>query len=85
MKRSLPGFRRTGSKICGNCSIRKTSLLGWSMAGLQSSWIANPAIKIVVDFEQSLKKYPPILPGTPDPYMPPNSVSSNVGSSWKPY
>ena len=25
----------------------------------------------VVEFEQSLKKYPPIAPGTPDPYTPP--------------
>ena len=25
----------------------------------------------VADFEQSLKKYPPIAPGTPDPYTPP--------------
>jgi len=23
------------------------------------------------EFEQSLKKYPPIAPGTPDPYTPP--------------
>jgi arylsulfatase len=28
-------------------------------------------MKIVVEFEQSLKKYPPIMPGTPDPYTPP--------------
>jgi hypothetical protein len=26
---------------------------------------------IVVEFEKSLKKYPPIAPGTPDPYTPP--------------
>jgi hypothetical protein len=29
-------------------------------------------MKIITDFEQSLKKYPPIAPGTPDPYAPPN-------------
>jgi arylsulfatase len=28
-------------------------------------------MKIVVEFEHSLKKYPPIAPGTPDPYTPP--------------
>jgi arylsulfatase len=28
-------------------------------------------MKIVTEFEQSLKKYPPIGPGTPDPYVPP--------------
>jgi arylsulfatase A-like enzyme len=39
--------------------------------GLRSSWIAGPAMKIVEEFEQSLKKYPPIAPGTPDPYTPP--------------
>jgi hypothetical protein len=32
----------------------------------------GPAMKIVSEFEQSLKKYPPIVPGTPDPYTPPN-------------
>jgi arylsulfatase len=28
-------------------------------------------MKIVVEFEQSLEQYPPIAPGTPDPYTPP--------------
>jgi arylsulfatase len=39
--------------------------------GLQSSWIAGPAMKLVMAFEQSLKAAPPIAPGTPDPYRPP--------------
>ena len=39
--------------------------------GLRNSWNAIPAMQIVVEFEQSLKKYPPITPGTPDPYTPP--------------
>ena len=39
--------------------------------GLRNSWIASPAMKIAVDFEQSLKKHPPIAPGTADPYTPP--------------
>jgi arylsulfatase len=30
-------------------------------------------MKIAVEFEQSLKKYPPIAPGTADPYKPPKS------------
>ena len=38
--------------------------------GLRSSWLAGPAMKVVVEFEESLKKYPPIAPGTPDPYRP---------------
>ena len=44
----------------------------YPQTGLLSSWIAGPAIKVMVDFEQSLKKYPPIAPGTPDPYKPPS-------------
>jgi arylsulfatase A-like enzyme len=39
--------------------------------GLRNSWNAGPAMKIVTEFEQSLKKYPPIPAGTPDPYTPP--------------
>jgi arylsulfatase A-like enzyme len=39
--------------------------------GIRSSWVARPALTIVVEFEKSLKKYPPIPPGTPDPYTPP--------------
>ena len=39
--------------------------------GLRHSWNAGPAMKIVVEFEQSLKQYPPIAPGTPAPYTPP--------------
>jgi arylsulfatase len=30
-------------------------------------------MKIVVEFEQSLKKHPPITPGTADPYTPPKT------------
>jgi arylsulfatase A-like enzyme len=39
--------------------------------GMRNSWVAGPAMKIVSDFEASLKKYPPIAPGAPDPYTPP--------------
>jgi arylsulfatase A-like enzyme len=38
---------------------------------VRNTWNAGPAIKIVTEFEQSLKEYPPIAPGTPDPYTPP--------------
>jgi arylsulfatase A-like enzyme len=38
-----------------------------------STWVAEPMIKIVGAFEASLKKYPPIKIGTPDPYTPPAS------------
>ena len=38
---------------------------------LRNTWNAGPAMGIVVEFEKSLKKYPPIAPGTADPYAPP--------------
>jgi arylsulfatase len=37
----------------------------------QNSWIARPMLKIVGDLKASLKQYPPIEAGTPDPYTPP--------------
>ena len=37
---------------------------------IRNTWVATPALKIVADFEASMKKYPPIAPGTPDPYKP---------------
>jgi arylsulfatase A-like enzyme len=36
-----------------------------------NAWVGGPMMKIVAEFEQSLKRYPPIGPGTPDPYTPP--------------
>jgi len=39
--------------------------------GAKNSWVAEPMIKIIYEFEASLKKYPPIKVGTPDPYVPP--------------
>ncbi len=36
-----------------------------------NGWVGGPMMKIVAEFEQSLKRYPPIAPGTPDPYTPP--------------
>ena len=39
--------------------------------GAYNTWVADPMMKIVVEFEASLKKYPPIKSGTPDPYTPP--------------
>jgi arylsulfatase len=34
------------------------------------SWVVHPVLKIVGEFEQSLKKYPLIPMGIPDPYAP---------------
>jgi hypothetical protein len=39
---------------------------------LRNSWNAGPAMRMVGEFENSLKKHPPIKPGTPDPYTPPS-------------
>jgi arylsulfatase A-like enzyme len=39
--------------------------------GAKNTWVAEPMIKILYEFEASLKKYPPIKVGTPDPYVPP--------------
>jgi arylsulfatase len=38
-----------------------------------STWVAEPMIKIAGAFEASLRKFPPIKIGTPDPYTPPAS------------
>jgi arylsulfatase len=39
--------------------------------GAYNTWVAEPVMKILGEFEASLKKYPPIKAGTPDPYVPP--------------
>jgi arylsulfatase len=36
-----------------------------------STWIQVPASKYLLEFMMSLNRYPPIKPGTPDPYTPP--------------
>jgi len=38
---------------------------------MANSWVRQPMEKIIRDLEASLQKYPPIKPGTPDPYVPP--------------
>ena len=35
-----------------------------------NAWVVRPMMKIVTEFEKSLKQYPAIAPGTPDPYSP---------------
>jgi arylsulfatase A-like enzyme len=39
--------------------------------GAKNSWVGVPMTKIILELEQSLKKYPPIKAGTADPYVPP--------------
>jgi len=36
-----------------------------------NSWVVAPVTKIIDESQESLKKYPPIKLGTPDPYSPP--------------
>jgi len=36
------------------------------------TWVVAPVLKIVANFEQSVKKHPLIPMGTPDPYQPPS-------------
>ena len=38
---------------------------------LEANWVRNVVYRMVRDFQESLKKYPPVPPGAPDPYMPP--------------
>jgi arylsulfatase len=40
--------------------------------GAKYSWVAEPVFKIIAELEGSLRKYPPIKIGTPDPYVPLN-------------
>jgi hypothetical protein len=39
--------------------------------GAKNSWVGIPMTKLIIEVEQSLKQYPPIKAGTPDPYVPP--------------
>jgi arylsulfatase len=39
---------------------------------ITDSWIFGPVLRMVGEFEASVKKYPLIAMGTPDPYTPPN-------------
>jgi arylsulfatase len=39
--------------------------------GATNSWVAIPMMRLIAEFEESLKKYPPIKMGTPEPYVPP--------------
>jgi arylsulfatase len=45
----------------------------YPQTSIRHTWNAGPVMRIVAELEQSLKKHPPIAPGTPDPYTPPES------------
>lgn len=39
---------------------------------LRNTWNAGPTMAIITEFERSLAEHPPIRPGSPDPYVPPD-------------
>jgi arylsulfatase len=41
---------------------------------VHDGWVTHPMMKLLNDLEASLKKYPPIPMGTPDPYQPPDQA-----------
>lgn len=41
----------------------------------EASWVRGPLRRLIHEFQQSLKRYPPIPPGAPDDYVPRSSDS----------
>jgi arylsulfatase len=40
---------------------------------MEFTWVRSAAMRMVHEFRQSLRKYPPVPPGAPDPYTPPTA------------
>jgi arylsulfatase len=40
---------------------------------LEANWVRTVVFKMVREFQESLKRFPPVPPGTPDPYTPPKT------------
>jgi arylsulfatase A-like enzyme len=38
--------------------------------GVKAGWVSVPIVKLLTEWEESIKNYPPIKMGTPDPYVP---------------
>jgi arylsulfatase len=38
--------------------------------GIDNTWVTTPTLRIAAEMLASLRKFPPIPPGTPDPYTP---------------
>ena len=55
-----------GDHVIHGADIRERDVL------IHDGWVTYPMMKIVNEFEESLKKFPPIKMGTPDPYQPPS-------------
>lgn len=43
----------------------------YGQAMIKNTWAITPMMKMIADFERSIKKHPAIAPDTPDPYTPP--------------
>ena len=43
-----------------------------NVAAIEANWVRGVMLRMVQSFRQSIRDYPAILPGTPDPYTPPN-------------
>jgi hypothetical protein len=43
--------------------------------GAYKTWVAHPMMQIVTEFRASLKRYPRVPSGTPDPYVPANCLA----------
>ncbi len=41
-----------------------------NVASIEANWVRGVMLKMVHEFRQSLKEFPPIPPGSPDPYLP---------------
>ncbi len=41
-------------------------------------WVITAASRMIAEFQVSLNEYPPIVAGTPDPYVPPEPVAAKI-------
>ena len=48
---------------------------------LANTWAFGPITKMVDSFKESLREFPPIPPGTPDPYVPPEPAKADPSSA----
>ena len=63
--------RAPTTRRCGQSSNILTDLNNEPDVCSKNTWVAEPMMKILGEFMASMKKYPPIKVGTPDPYVPP--------------
>jgi hypothetical protein len=71
LKKPSLHFERVNEVSFKLTTVRSPTYPASPATGMRNTWVATPATKIAADFQKSLKMYPPIVPGTPDPYTPP--------------